>query len=288
MSEPEPLSGLKEQEHSPQPQAAPAPPGFERVRRLARRFLPSGLRKPLGSAAGWFSHGILQPIQGAAFDLCGGRFRADGCTFVIPKDQTSRAYRSCFFDGSYEAEERAFVRAFVRPNDTVLELGACLGIVSCVTNKILANKSKHVVVEGNPFCIPTIHRNRELNQCGFLVENCAVSNQRDAVFYLHPVYIVGGTTQRATARAVRVPSRSLVDLNSRYGPFTVLIMDVEGSELDLLEASTEALAGYRLVIVELHPWIIGDASVERCRQILADAGLRFQTQALYTEVWTAV
>jgi len=35
-----------------------------------------------------------------------------------------------FLDGSYEAEERALIREFVRPSDAVLELGACLGIVS--------------------------------------------------------------------------------------------------------------------------------------------------------------
>lgn len=34
-----------------------------------------------------------------------GHFHAHGCTFTIPKDQTSRNYRSCFFNGSYEGAE---------------------------------------------------------------------------------------------------------------------------------------------------------------------------------------
>jgi FkbM family methyltransferase len=195
------------------------------------------------------------------------------------------SYRGCFLTGNYEAEERELIRAFVRPTDSVLELGACLGIVSCTTNKLLADKSRHVVVEGNPFCIPAIHRNRELNQCGFLIENCAVSNQREATFYLHPVYVVGGTTQRESSRPVRVPARSLADLDARHGPFTALVMDIEGSELEIIEASQEILKRYRLVIVELHDWALGADNVERCRELLAAAGLRLQRRAGITEAW---
>ncbi|HXS68006.1 MAG TPA: FkbM family methyltransferase, partial [Candidatus Polarisedimenticolia bacterium] len=127
--------------------------------------------------------------------------------------------------------------------------------------------------------------NRQLNNCGFLVENCAVSNERDATFYLHPVYIVGGTTQRQSGRPVRVPAHSLPDLYDRHGPFTTLIVDIEGSELEVFSAATEILAKVRLVIVELHPWAIGESGVERCRELLSAAGLHFKKRAGITEAW---
>jgi FkbM family methyltransferase len=258
---------------------------MSQVRQLARRYLPPGIRRPLGGAAGRFDMYVVGWLRGAWFDLVRGRFRADSCEYEIPKDITSRAYRSCFLDGSYEAEERALIRTYLRPSDTVLELGACLGIVSCMTNKILTDKSKHVVVEGNPFCIPSLHRNRNLNQASFLVENCAVSIEREVTFYLHPVYVVGGTTQRQTQLPVRVPARSLNELDARHGPFTTLIMDIEGSELETFSASREQLARYRLVIVELHDWAIGEQGVEQCREILGAAGLRFKQRAGITEAW---
>jgi FkbM family methyltransferase len=258
---------------------------MSRLRQLVRIWLPDAIRKPFGHAAFWFDQSVVSWIQGALFDLRGARFHADGCTLMVPKDQTSRVYRACFVRDSYEASERKLVRAFVRPTDTVLELGACLGIVSCVTNKILADKTRHVVVEGNPFCLPTLHRNRELNQCGFIVENCAVSNQPDATFYLHPVYIVGGTTQRKSSRVAAVPARSLAELEGHYGAFTVLIMDIEGAEIETLSSSQDLLNHYRLVIVEFHPWAIGAPGVETCREILMRAGLRFQKRVGDTEAW---
>lgn len=257
----------------------------EKIRQLARRWLPEGIRKSLGRATARLDGSVIRPVQGTIFDLSGGFFKTDGCKFSIPKDITSRTYRACFVKDDYEKEERELIHNFLRPTDSVLELGACLGIVSCITNKILADKTRHVVVEGNPFCIPTLHRNRELNQSGFLIENAAVSNEREVTFYLHPVYVVGGTTQRKTARPVRVPARSLAELDSRHGPFSTLVMDVEGSELEIFSASPEQLQRYRLVIVELHAWAIGEAGVSRCREILAAAGLRFQQRAGITEAW---
>lgn len=265
--------------------SAPNPISGNPIRSLAQKLLSDSIRKPLGRAWGHFDGWVMRWVRGAVFDLLGGRFRADGCEFVIPRDITSRAYRSCFIEGSYEMEERELIRAFVRPDDSVLELGACLGIVSCVTNKLLSNPTKHVVVEGNPFCIPTIHRNRGINQCGFLIENAAVSNQPDAIFYLHPVYVVGGTTQRKSDLPVRVPTRSLADLDLRLGPFSTLIIDIEGSELEVFSSSRDQLARYRLVIVELHEWAIGKEGVDRCREILAASGLTFRKCVGITEAW---
>jgi FkbM family methyltransferase len=257
----------------------------KKIRTLARKFLPSRIRKPLGNAAGRFCQPVVYFIGGLAFDYIIRRFRADGCEFEIPRQLTSRTYRAGFLNNDYEAEERELIRKFIRKDDSVLEVGACLGIVSCVTNKLLGDNTRHVVVEGNPFCIPAIHRNREINQCGFLVENCALSNQADVTFYLHPTYIVGGTVQRKSSRPVRVPGRTLKELDERHGPFSALVMDIEGAELDALVPAAEILKNYRAVIIELHEWAIGAENVERCREILRHAGLQFKQRAGITEAW---
>jgi FkbM family methyltransferase len=255
------------------------------IRKLARKFLPPGIRKPLGGVAGWFYSNVVCFFEGLIFDYFVRRFRADGCEFEIPRNLTSVTFRAGFLKKDYEAEERELIRTFIRKEDSVLEVGACLGIVSCVTNKLLGDNARHVVVEGNPFCVPAIHRNREINKCGFLVENCALSNHLDVTFYLHPVYIVGGTVQRKSNRPVRVPGRTLKDFDDRYGPFSALVMDIEGAELDALGPAGEILKKYRVVIIEMHEWAIGAENVERCQEILRRAGLHFKARAGATEAW---
>ena len=255
------------------------------IRQFARRCFPDSIRKPLGSAAGRFDEAIVKRIQGLIFDASGGRFKTDGCAFIIPKEQTSLAYRSSFLSGNYEVEDLEVVRASIKPADRVIELGACMGIVSCVTNKILTDKTGHVVVEANPFCIPILHRNRALNQCGFLIVNCAVSLQREVTFHVNPAVIVGSSLQVKTDLPVRVPTRSLAELDARYGPFTTLIMDIEGAELETFENSRDLLQNYRLVIVELHDWALGEAGLKRCREILAGAGLKLHHRREWVEAW---
>lgn len=255
------------------------------LRTFARKFLPPVIRKPLGKAHGKFREFFLLPAEGLIFDLGGGRFKANGCVFIIPKNTTRLAFRSCFFDNSYEIDERRMAQKFVQADDAVLELGACLGIVSCVTNRILREPTRHVAVEANPYCLPSLHKNRDLNKCEFLIENCAISNQRDVVFYLHPKYIVGGTAQVKSTMPVRVPGRSLEELYQRYGPFSVLIMDIEGGELETLKSSGALLANFRLIIFELHEWVIGVEGAQHCREILRRAGFQMAERSYITEAW---
>ncbi len=187
--------------------------------------------------------------------------------------------------GEYEADERQLVRQFVCPEDRVIELGACLGVVSCVTNQLLRDRSRHLVVEANPLLVPWLFRNREANHSGFIVEHCAVGKPPEVTFYLPSRAVVDGSAKRKSGREVRLPSRSLQELHERYGPFDTLVADVEGSEIDVLEGSPGLLQAYRLAIIEFHASIIGEEKVARCREILSNGGLRLVGKAGLTEVW---
>jgi len=56
----------------------------------------------------------------------------------------------------------------------VLELGGCLGVLSCTINKRLGDPTKHVVLEANPALIPYLRGNREINRAAFIVTNSVV------------------------------------------------------------------------------------------------------------------
>ena len=257
----------------------------ESLRLAARRYLPRQIRQPLGALAGKFDEWVIHGSRGLLFDLMGARLRVGGCTFIIPRDVTTRSWRGCFLWNAYEYHERLLISRLVLPEDRVIELGACLGVVSCLTNRLLADKSKHLVVEANPLCLRSLYRNRELNQAGFLIEHCAVDPRPEVTFYLHPRFIVGGSLQRPTNLPVRLPAKSLRQLERERGPFSVLIIDIEGSEREVFADSVDLLQRYRLVIVELHDTDIGVDGVERCRQILRDCGLELVERSGLVEAW---
>ena len=257
----------------------------QNLRHFAKGVLPQNWRQPLGILCGGLRTWLVYPLLGLVFDLGGGRFRAGGCTFYIPRDITSLDLRASFLLGSYEEDERRLLDKFLRPDDSVLELGACLGIVACITNKKLQNPARHVVVEANPYCLPAIHRNRIRNGGSFLVEHCAVTNQRQVDFSINLRHITGSSLRCPTQTLVRLPGRSLSELVERHGPFSTLIMDVEGSELELLESSRAILGQFRLILIELHEKVIGPEGILKCREILVSAGFKHSETSYITEVW---
>ena len=255
------------------------------LRRAVGSALPAPLRKFLGKWYVWTYERAVRPVLGLIFDLRGGKFRVDGCEIEVPKDLTTRTYRGCFMIGDYEAEERELIRSYLRPEDSVLELGACIGAVSCTTNKLLADKSRHVVLEANPKLIPMLEHNRNVNGCGFTVLNRAASQEKSVTFYLNDEFIVGGTTHRVSQHPVTVEGSSLEALDREFGPFTALVVDIEGGEAEVLPPSGEFLAKCRVVVWETHDWACGVERTEACRRALADVGLKYVATAGDTEAW---
>jgi FkbM family methyltransferase len=246
----------------------------------------SAKRGPEHGLGAFFRHKVAHPFYGLLFDLSGGVFQVDGCRFVIPRSMTTIGWRGIsFWKGGYEGDERALVTRHLRPGDGVIELGACIGVVSCITNRLLEDRARHLVVEANPFVIPWLIRNRNMNGARFIVEHCAVAEPPEVTFYVNPTVIVDGSSQRKSDCELRLPSRPLQELCERYGPFSTLIMDIEGSEVNVLETSQNLLRSFRLVVVELHEWIVGVEKISRCRRILEDCGFRAVDRAGVTEVW---
>ena len=232
-----------------------------------------------------FKHSVVLPSLGWIFDLKGGRFLTDGCTLDIPKDQTDLAFRSQFLLRTYEARELRMVRKFVRPTDSVLELGACLGVISCVTNKRLGPQSRHLVVEANPRCLAPLTQNRDRNHCSFQIEHCAVGAPAMTQFALDDGNITGGRLNQSSGTTVRPPVKSLRQLQSERGPFNVLVCDIEGAELALFEESADLFKSLRLVIVELHDFFIGNDGVARCQEVMKRAGLELVAAERGVEAW---
>jgi hypothetical protein len=61
-----------------------------------------------------------------------------------------------------------------------MDRGGCIGVVSCVINRVLQEPSRHVVVEGNPYIIPALQCNRDFNGCSFQIEHGVLTRSPQA------------------------------------------------------------------------------------------------------------
>ena len=233
---------------------------------------------------------VSRPILYAAglyFTYVQRQYRVGDLSFDVPRDLTDIPFRGWFTIDRYEKEERKYLRQYLRPDAKVLELGACLGVVSGITNQLLKNPEQHVVVEANPALIPWIERNRDQNDAKYQVEHCIISEEKEITFFIDDI-IVLGSTKRSQGRPVKIPGKKIIELEASHGfQFDTLIMDIEGGELDFFESNKEKLGQFRQIFMEVHPFggMLTQAEVDRCEEILKEAGLTLSLRDGIFQIW---
>ncbi|MEX0289844.1 MAG: FkbM family methyltransferase [Flavobacteriaceae bacterium] len=226
-------------------------------------------------------------LAGIYFTLFKKTFKKNGLTIHIPFHLTDIPFRGRFVQGKYEKEEATHLSNYLSPNDKVLELGSCLGYVSCLTNKLLSNQDQHVVLEANPNLIPWIQKNKEENNCHFKIEHCIISKDKQNEFYIHDL-IVGGSTKRPTKHKIEVVGTSFSALAEKHGiDFNTLIMDIEGGELDLFREHGEEVASFRKIFYEVHPFanILSNEEALECETILTRLGFELLLRDGNFQIW---
>jgi len=223
--------------------------------------------------------------------LCGAKrtVTIDGCQFYLG-DLPNNTMKLALQKGSYELPERAAVRKHIRPEWGVVELGACIGVVSCVTNKLLRNPEAHVVIELNPMAVPHLIANRQRNNCSFKVLNCALAYDAKQVSFSPHLELWGNFLHQAGTRPpVSVPVTQLERiLNGEGFDEFAVICDVEGQEIELLKHEMETLRKASLIIMELHPHMIGEENSEMILSALAQEGFQVEKESANIAVFTKV
>lgn len=199
----------------------------------------------------------------------------DGCIFDIA-GLPNLPIKAALLDGTYEGPERAAVARYIRPELPVVELGACLGVVSCITNRLLSNPAAHLVVETNPNVLSHLQRNRATNCCGFEIVNAAIAYGQASVSFIPSADFWGSSLVSVNGgEPVTVKTAQLGDLVSRrkFDSFT-LICDIEGYEYDLVRNEAETLRSADTIILETHARIIGEQKTTEMLSALQSLGFR--------------
>lgn len=226
------------------------------------------------------------PMAGCFFTMTNKRWKVDGFEFDLPWKMISFGYRSRFLFDIYERKERDLVKEFIDEDDLVLELGACIGVVSCEINRQLkGNRDKHVAVEPNAAMIPLLVGNGIRNGAGYTTLYGTVSKRKESFFLAGRSISLGRTTLERGAVGVQVPGFSLEELNDKYGNFNVMVCDIEGAESELLRENFESLRQFRLIIIEQHDAVIGTKAANECRRLLESSGLRLGKAVGKAEAW---
>lgn len=194
-------------------------------------------------------------------------------------------------EARYEGDEIRGALSVIRPDDRVLELGAGLGVVGAVIAK---NAQPEAVLsfEANPNLLPHINALYEENNLQDRIEvrhQVVISDPErpeSIDFHLRNSYLGSSLIDHPNreTRKVSVPTIGFAEVCAQFKP-TVLVMDIEGGELDFLRYAD--LSGIRAVVIEFHPKIYGRRGTQTCKDALRGAGFVKDADVSTRFVWTA-
>ncbi|MBW0007996.1 MAG: FkbM family methyltransferase, partial [Sphingomonas sp.] len=203
----------------------------------------------------------------------GNRVRMDGLSYSVSSPNISTGHKSTLAFGLHEMEERELVKCWLPRNLPAIELGGGLGVVSCLTNRLLDDPSQHIVVEANPYMVPVLLRNRDLNGCKFQVVNTAIAYDGETVTFPIDPEFVGSNLAAVgdSAETVAVEATTLAAL-ADFERFS-LIADIEGAEADIILRELPRLRSrVRFAMIELHPYVYGQAKADELMAAMSRMG----------------
>ena len=156
--------------------------------------------------------------------------------------------------GHWENEDVFLLKKYLSKEDSVLELGACIGFISSFTNKLI--EGKHVILEPNIELIPCLEETREKNNCNFEILNKIVSDKEEEEFDVSDFRLgsrcLGKLNQkRENYRKTQVQGIKMSELCAMYD-FTFLFCDIEGSEYELIKNNLKEIESFDKIIFEFH------------------------------------
>ena len=173
--------------------------------------------------------------------------------------------------GRHTREERRLLLHRLEPDDIVMELGGGIGMLAIACALKIGGDRVHSY-EANPTLESLIRENYDLNQVHPELKMCMLEEKAGSrTFHVSEHFSRSSAYKPADdkTKAYEVPVEPLNDEISRIQP-TVLIMDVQGSEGELL--SFADLSTVNKLLLEVHPDMLGINNANSLRRSLRDRG----------------
>ncbi len=184
--------------------------------------------------------------------------------------------------GRYEMAEIKLVEQCLRPGDRVLDIGGGLGFLA---TRLALNEAVDEVltVEANPSLIEVIRDTFERNgvadraSClhGAFVKG---DKKKEIDFYLRHNFWASSLSGdgKAYDEVVQIPRLDLNAVLAEFRP-TLLVCDIEGGEIDLIEQHN--IGSLDRVAMEVHPGVYGEAGLAALFAAMGKQGFVMDTRA---------
>jgi FkbM family methyltransferase len=192
-------------------------------------------------------------------------------------------FRNALYHGNYERVEMSALQATLEPGDIVMEFGTGIGFLSAYAARVVGSE-RVTTYEANFQMKPLIERTYALNGVQPTSKIALVATHRgEERFHVGARFYESSSTRKdPSSEGVIVPTVSVTDELRTVSP-TYLIMDVEGSERELIPAMD--LSRVNKLLIEVHPDIIGVREVRALYETLISQGFALIRELSVGQQW---
>lgn len=195
--------------------------------------------------------------------ISGGIIKKHGCRFYVKSSEISPEIVASIFWGFYESAEIRFIKKHLRSDLSVIELGTSIGVISSISR--LINKELLICIEANPDLIPIIKKNFEMNNISnYKIINAAIGSiNKQRLYFLKGSNNISGIISETSSKdSIEIPIVRLSEIISKnFIHEYILISDIEGAEIFILENDEVALLNCKQIIIETHNTNLGNKEI---------------------------
>lgn len=218
--------------------------------------------------------------------LSGQTTRVNVRNISVTLSTTTYAEFERFYDLKGERETLSDVLSEMSSDDVFFDIGANVGLYSCFVGSAVSGAQVYSF-EPHPTNIDALKKNLEMNSINSTIFQLALSDE-EGTFELASEGSEAGLGEHSlntegSSTTVTVTVRQLDDLRDEYEiPVPTMVkIDVEGAELDVIKGATETFSdpNCKIIYCEVHPGRIETfgGTYDKLKNELADLGFEIET-----------
>lgn len=188
----------------------------------------------------------------------------------------------------YEDDDARLCKAYLTPEDRVLELGSSIGFIALYCMKKIGI-SHYAMIEANPALQSVMEENFKLNQVQQPIFMNVAAGPNDGEiglnvsqdYYASSLHNIENIENIVTVKQMTIPS---IIQQLDFKP-NVLIMDIEGAETII---PMEHYYLFDKIIVEFHRRFVGDEAIDKIVKGLEENGFKQMAQDRFSSMFTRI
>jgi FkbM family methyltransferase len=161
--------------------------------------------------------------------------------------------------GTSHPVEQSLILKYLSPGAVFYDLGANAGFYAIIGARAVGESGQVYAFEPMPKLADRIHENATLNRLTNLevlqaavadVDGAVIFGARGPLSMWNSISAAGSNVEKMTVRSIRLDTFS-----SEHRPPNLILIDIEGDEIEALQGSLETISKYRpIIMVEVH-WL---------------------------------